>query len=96
LQHIVVPLASLAVVLQLEAAQGGHDDEAAAALAELKATMSHLAYAEAMARAGTDLGSDVPDEVQLASVLDRSVFTPHSCPQSTLAVECFKVCPPTP
>lgn len=66
-------------MLQLEAAQGGEDEEAAAALAELKESMAALAQAEALA--GTDRAAvnDVPDEVQLASVLDRSVPT-HSLP----------------
>ncbi len=60
--------------LQLEAAQGGKDEEAAAALAQLKQNMAALAHAEAaVSTAGRTTGADDgPDEVQLASVLDRS------------------------
>lgn len=60
--------------MQLEDAQGGKDEEAAAALAQLKDNMAALARAEEFSVAASERRtstSEVPDEVQLASVLDR-------------------------
>ena len=60
--------------VQLEQAQGGQDEEATGALAELKAKMAALAAAEAKVEAGSSRTEDAnegPDDIQLASALDR-------------------------
>ena len=65
--------------MQLQAAQGHEDEEAVAALAQLKQNMATLARAEAVAAAASDrTAADAQaalDEVQLAGVLDRWVPT---------------------
>lgn len=60
--------------LQLESAQGGTDEEAEGALAELKEKMATLAAAESATesdRLGSREGAAPPDDMQLASALDR-------------------------
>lgn len=61
--------------LQFELAEGSEDKEAQSALAELKEKMGALAVAEAAASSSKSEATDdaaVPDDLQLASVVDRS------------------------
>ena len=84
-------LTPLQCAVQLEAQQGHKDDEAVAALAQLKQNMATLAQAEAVAAAASNRtaanAEAAPDEVQIAGVLDRSIPI-HSCPQYCHACCC--------
>ena len=57
--------------LQLEAAQGGEDKEAKAALAVLKRQTAALAEVEVAAHSKGGEKQPAPDELQIASVLDK-------------------------
>ena len=64
--------------MQVEAVEGSEDGEAQAALAELREKMGQLAAAEAAAAQRSpqaeSSSKDVPDDLQLASIVDRQGF----------------------